>query len=1101
MQLRTIFAGYVLCSLAAWAVQNTNAPAPAFSWQKPHARVLPTGDLAWAPTPYVFAPGPVTRYIDFQNGNDTNDGRTPRTPWQHHPWDRKAYGNAAACSGPVTYVFKGGVAYRGKLMANESGAPGNPIRLVSDPAWGAGPALIVGSSTITGGWKRCDAADAPGMPAPDKLWYIDLPGDFDTDPPTARLSTLWAVRKGTAVRLNIARDPNWTITDPNDPFTQWHRWDAFLGTRNRGWLIDAQWKGKPKTLFQDAVIWTQHRYLMGTPHQINIKEFDPERGAFLIASPGGISYRLGGDPQKPYPLDNRVAYFIENVPAFLDAPGEYYYDRNGPHPGRLYVRAPGDADPNRLTFEAGVTRSPIEIRDRNHIEIAGLQFSFNDDDDGTYGYPWYVGGGAMVRILGTCRDIAVHHCRFYDVVSAVIAFPRPGGTDVAAKMRARDIGPFANDRMDDIRVCDNDVRNSSYEGAIWIQGESGDASGKGYGILKRVEVLRNRVVNSGFRPGRSSTSALQAIRVIIPETAELAGNVVDGSWGSGIFVLGGKSSGARNDVPLTRILVHHNKADNTMLGCNDYGGIEIFQGGPAYFFNNVSRNSVGTKTFTGSELAYNLYLDGAFKIYCFNNILAGRLDAVNSNYYGHCGYFMVFGFLNNFWNNTVYHFEYGVNGSSGNRSAIVGNCFVDAQKSFLGQNRPGDVSMMGGGDTGEQGRKGIPTMAYGDNVFWGHPRGGYRGKGDFGFVGGISTDKGSGAQVYAGNTLEQLRTALQNMHARVSSIGTHTATMPLRNPAAGDYRPTHDSAAIDQGVKFFVPWGLARVVGEWHFYRSDFTPTLVLGEHFYMQEEHMLRDMYYLIPRNDLRLNEAAPHDYVRGPLEDWIDGALQFDGTNRYAVLTHAEMTVDMDYTGADSRRRRGPVIAEGGRFPGVKRRTLDMDTNNFLIEVYFKTAKDHTGGTIVEKGVGTGYTLAIDAHGAAVLRLRAGDATTSLSGGVVNDGTWHHLIAEADRGAGCMTLYLDGTQVAQHTLELPAGASLANRDDFLVGKGARGNYFKGCIDFLRVSRGTLADAKTTIAELYAWEFDGPFLRDFCGAAPIGPRRDAGAIEVSQTD
>ena len=37
--------------------------------------------------------------------------------------------------------------------------------------------------------------------------------------------------------------------------------------------------------------------------------------------------------------------------------------------------------------------------------------------------------------------------------------------------------------------------------------------------------------------------------------------------------------------------------------------------------------------------------------------------------------------------------------------------------------------------------------------------------------------------------------------------------------------------------------------------------------------------------------------------------------------------------------------------------------------------------------------------------------------------------------------------------------------------------------------------DTKTTIDELYTWQFDGPFLRDFTGRKPVG-RRDAGAIE-----
>ena len=58
----------------------------------------------------------------------------------------------------------------------------------------------------------------------------------------------------------------------------------------------------------------------------------------------------------------------------------------------------------------------------------------------------------------------------------------------------------------------------------------------------------------------------------------------------------------------------------------------------------------------------------------------------------------------------------------------------------------------------------------------------------------------------------------------------------------------------------------------------------------------------------------------------------------------------------------------------------------------------------------------------------------------------------------------------------------------------GEVGKDFVGAIDFLRVCRSTLADSKTSIEELYAWEFDGPALRDFCGNKPTG-KRDAGAI------
>ena len=45
-----------------------------WSWQEPQSKVLPTGDLQWAPQPFEFKPGSSIRYIDFDSGNDTNDG-------------------------------------------------------------------------------------------------------------------------------------------------------------------------------------------------------------------------------------------------------------------------------------------------------------------------------------------------------------------------------------------------------------------------------------------------------------------------------------------------------------------------------------------------------------------------------------------------------------------------------------------------------------------------------------------------------------------------------------------------------------------------------------------------------------------------------------------------------------------------------------------------------------------------------------------------------------------------------------------------------------------------------------------------------------------
>ena len=72
----------------------------------------------------------------------------------------------------------------------------------------------------------------------------------------------------------------------------------------------------------------------------------------------------------------------------------------------------------------------------------------------------------------------------------------------------------------------------------------------------------------------------------------------------------------------------------------------------------------------------------------------------------------------------------------------------------------------------------------------------------------------------------------------------------------------------------------------------------------------------------------------------------------------------------------------------------------------------------------------------------------------------------------------------------------SIANDGDLFVCGTPNGRYFKGTVEFMRISLGTLKDAKTDIEELYAWQFDGPFLRDFTGSKPKG-KRDAGALEL----
>ena len=109
-----------------WADEPVEQLAPAprtertskqYSWEQQYAKTDSSGALTWTPKPFVFESGDSIRYIDFDNGRDSNDGKTKNTPWKHHPWDSQATDQAAACSGVHTYVFKRGVDYRSTLSA------------------------------------------------------------------------------------------------------------------------------------------------------------------------------------------------------------------------------------------------------------------------------------------------------------------------------------------------------------------------------------------------------------------------------------------------------------------------------------------------------------------------------------------------------------------------------------------------------------------------------------------------------------------------------------------------------------------------------------------------------------------------------------------------------------------------------------------------------------------------------------------------------------------------------------------------------------------------------------------------------------------------
>jgi hypothetical protein len=190
---------------------------------------------------------------------------------------------------------------------------------------------------------------------------------------------------------------------------------------------------------------------------------------------------------------------------------------------------------------------------------------------------------------------------------------------------------------------------------------------------------------------------------------------------------------------------------------------------------------------------------------------------------------------------------------------------------------------------------------------------------------------------------------------------------------------------------------------------------------------------------------------------------------------------------------------------YPGEYRKTLDMNTCNVLVEASFRIddLNQSANSVIAGKHDGSnGYQLHIRPSGEMVFMVSSDGRDYTLSAGEeCKEGEWHHVLAEIDRKTGRMSIYLDGSPAGQKTASIPADASLSNDADFVVGKdGDRKVYFSGALDFLRVCKGTLADSKTTIDELYEWQTKGPVKYDFAGDKPKD-NRDVGAIEMIKSE
>jgi len=995
--------------------------------------------IDWRPEPFDFIAGDRVRYIDHASGDDANPGTQAR-PWKHHPWDDNATGRAAYFDGPATYVFKRGVAYRGTLAGHGSGKPDEAIRLTSDPEWGQGEAILAGSDRITAEWQRVtpDLARRAGLPdvAVGKAWYAKQ--SLDQRPWAA-----WRVDDGGDWhRLTTARWPNWKKEHPYNHFTQWLRVERV----EQGFPFAKIYA--PKALedpdpqaYDGATVWMDHPNTSGEfsilgPFPSAARNYNPQTGKLDI----GLNH-----PAR-HPAENSP-FFLENLPRFLDEPGEWHYSHDGPDAGTVYLWLPDEADPNDARIELAQRTATLDLRDQAHVRVAGLTFAGGNSIDlndapgqGRWTRPAGYARMAAVRVIDDARDIHLHHLTVRDTAGAGVVnwITRPGTT------------------QDGVTVADSRFERID-AGAVKFVSDSAELDAP-QSRLHNIRILRNRLDHIGFRA--ASNQGGRAIDLTGLLTGEIAGNVVDTVAAQGVNVVGGYFG---DDLPLIRILIHHNLVRDALMYKTDFGNIEFWGVGPAYVFNNIAINPVG---FVAHRNVYHkneaFYFDHGAKGYLFNNI--GWSDSRDDAYKGILGDHF-FKEIRNRWNqafhNTAYNFRKGQSHASrhGSQQHYLANIFMNCHFASHSHWTLDEV----------------PGLGFAHNVI----------AGDYEDV--YSRWRGTSYK-----TAESFRERLESLPNMIATqVGWETSDTPVRDPEARDFRPTGDSAAIDRGVKVFVPWSLAATVGEWHFRHEPGRPDRALAydaylQPFHLHHSHTRRDQG--VPTNDLAGQGIQASSYIAGASEDWTESAVRFNGATAFR-LPHDRLVQPFETT----RSRGKNTWSKSVR--GPDRKTVRMTDNDFVIEAIVRPARDADGGTLAGKiDERAGYVLGFDPQGRPRLTLQHGGvpSTWTVRQAPPAD-RWHHLLAEVDRANGRVTLYVNGKTTDTNVRgAMPSpDASLDNDADFTVGEG-----FVGDLDFLRVARATLADSRTSIDELMAWQFRGPHLHDITGQAPTGGIRDAGAIE-----
>lgn len=571
-------------------------------------------------------------WVNAVSGNDGNHGLTPATAF-------RTIQRAADIAGPGTTVHILPGIYRETVRPRLSGSAAEPVVYRAEN--GPGTVIIRGSERAdTLAWSQL-ATNSIGLPpgvSPGNLYYADVSAWALNGPP--RFVVQLGDSGETVTRLPLAREPDWQVR------TEW-KYHEFWWAADGGSTVaacdpasdpdpdcDLPWRSTTQLTDRNSD---------GAPAGIepgNLTTLADLTGATVVAmdTVSGhyvyrrtiISHDVGGGRvtvDEPCEFDRGSGkpglgwgskYYLENHPALMDTPGEWWYDANN---FRLYLWPPVPGNPATLNIEISRHNIGFELSDRSYITLDGLTMEFFDDN--------------AVHQSQSCPGCGSYH---NTVRNATLRYANVGirlGQGVEDAASITDGFTLENS---EIAQMDSNAIHLNY----WWPGQSADSFTHA-GIVNTV-IRNNELHHLGFR---SWSDDADGIQFNYADKLRFEGNYVhhvahNGTLLGRSVIQSAKEWGfSPEEIKTGEILIKDNVFEKACLLATDCGEVKIWGSPPdTHVFRdllitgNVFRNTFGWTYIsekrgrwsggTSSDVqgmgGFGLYLDHSSGIHAYRNI-------------------------------------------------------------------------------------------------------------------------------------------------------------------------------------------------------------------------------------------------------------------------------------------------------------------------------------------------------------------------------------------------------------------------------------------------------------------------------------------------